>query len=659
MSAKRTERLLSLVMALMSSRRGFSKQELFDEIELYRAVASHQAREKLFDRDKAALREQGIPVETLPGDSLFENESASQRYRISVVEYSLPELNFSAPELTVLALAAQMWEQAAFGSAAHRAFRKVSLRSGDVHEVELPLIQPKLSTSDPHFDELWRATSQRQRVRFDYGSARSEVSESRTVQPWGMGSRFGHWYLVGFDETRQAERYFRLSRITGAVRVLAGGYAVPSDFSIHRSLASLDTAFEPRTAKLWVRRGTGHAIRLDGEVIEGDGPMDTVVISFTDPAGMAGSLAAMGSKVEVIEPLDLREAVHELLAKALERAREQVPEFTVDQVRSEPQGSTKTSSDEHLGRLLDLVPYVLHRQGADVAGTAQHFGVSTTQLVKDLDLLFVSGPRHYPDHLLDVSYEDNRIFIDNADKFSEPVRLAMDEAYALIVGLQSLKSLPGVHHTVPVDSALDKLAGAAGGAGFAEGVLGSTIAERGLETRLSELRGALETRKQVQLTYLVPGRDEITRRLVDPLALFSRDNDWYLKAWCRSVDGLRNFRLDRIIDAVVTDLPSAKQVPDTADGRFGQAEPFTRDENDVAVTLIVSRRAAWIVDRYQATHTTDLPDGRIAAVIPVADTSWVPGFVASHGGDVTVTAPEVLRDRVEEWIVDSLGVCSP
>ncbi len=646
-------------MALMSSRRGFSKQELFDEIELYRGVASDQAREKLFDRDKAALREQGIPVETIPGDSLFENESASQRYRINVVEYSLPELNFSAPELAVLSLAAQMWELAALGSAAQRALRKVSLRSGETYDAELPLVQPKFSTADPYFDELWQATSQRQRARFDYGSAGSDFPESRTVQPWGLGSRFGHWYLVGLDEDRQAERYFRLSRISGTVRFLIGSYTVPSDFSIHRSLASLDTAFERRVARIRVQRGTGHAIRLDGEVIEREGMMDTVVVPFADPAGMAGRLAALGSKVEVIEPQDLREAVHELLTKALVRAREQVPAFTVDEVRSGPLNSSKTSSDEHLGRLLDLVPYVLHRQGTDVAGTARHFGVSTTQLVKDLDLLFVSGPRHYPDHLLDVSYEDNRIYIDNADKFSEPVRLAMDEAYALIVGLQSLKSLPGVHQADAVESALATLAGAAGGAGFAEGVLGSTIAERGLESRLEELRGALEARKQVRLTYLVPGRDEITKRSVDPLTLFSRDNDWYLEAWCRSVDGLRNFRLDRIIDAVVTDSPCAETVPRTVDHRSGSGQLFTPDENDVVVTLIVARRAAWIVERYQATHTADLSDGRIAAVIPVAETSWLPGFVASHGGDVTVAAPKELRDRVEEWILGSLGVSSP
>ena len=58
MSAKRTERLLTLVIMLLSSRRGFTKEELFEEIDLYREATSAAAREKLFDRDKAALREQ-------------------------------------------------------------------------------------------------------------------------------------------------------------------------------------------------------------------------------------------------------------------------------------------------------------------------------------------------------------------------------------------------------------------------------------------------------------------------------------------------------------------------------------------------------------------------------------------------------------------------
>ncbi len=656
MSAKRTERLLSLVMALMSSHRGFSKQELFDEIELYRGVSSEQAREKLFDRDKAALREQGIPVETLPGDVLFDNESASQRYRINVADYSLPELTFSASELAVLSLAARMWEQASLGSAAQRALRKVSVRSGDVDAVKLPLVQPRLSTSDPHFDELWRATSERRRVRFTYDPAHSDVAQVRTIQPWGMGSRFGHWYLVGFDEARQAERYFRLSRIKGAINVLSGDYRVPEDFSIHRSLAQLDTVFEPRTATLQVLRGAGHAIRLEGEVVNGEGATDTVLLSFTDLAGMAARLAGMGATVSVVGPPDLREAVGGRLTRALDRVREPVPDYTVAEASSGMSGSSTSSSEEHLGRLLDLIPYVLHRPGADVAGTAQHFGVSTGQLVKDLNLLFVSGPRHYPEHLLDVSYEDNRIFIDNAEKFTEPVRLAKDEAYALIVGLQSLKSLPGVHEMDAVESALHTLSTAVGGTGYAEGVLGSTIAEQGVQSRLDELRGALEGRTQVQLKYLVPGRDEITQRLVDPLSIFSRDNDWYLRAWCTSADGLRNFRLDRIVEAVVTNYPSRDHP--TAEQDPSTRALFTPREEDVDVTLILAEPVAWIADRYQASHRAELPDGRTVAVIPVADPSWIPGFVASHGGDVTVAAPDALRRRVEEWIMGSLGAAS-
>ncbi len=51
MSAKRTERLLTLVILLLSSKRGFSKEVLFEEIELYREAPTPAAREKLFDRD--------------------------------------------------------------------------------------------------------------------------------------------------------------------------------------------------------------------------------------------------------------------------------------------------------------------------------------------------------------------------------------------------------------------------------------------------------------------------------------------------------------------------------------------------------------------------------------------------------------------------------
>ena len=51
------------------------------------------------------------------------------------------------------------------------------------------------------------------------------------MQPWGLTSWRGRWYLTGFDLDRGAERVFRLGRVVGAVTTVGkpGAYAVPAD----------------------------------------------------------------------------------------------------------------------------------------------------------------------------------------------------------------------------------------------------------------------------------------------------------------------------------------------------------------------------------------------------------------------------------------------
>ena len=63
----RTERLLNLLFALMSSARPVPKHVLRDAIDAYRESPSDEAFERMFERDKDELRGMGVPVETVEG----------------------------------------------------------------------------------------------------------------------------------------------------------------------------------------------------------------------------------------------------------------------------------------------------------------------------------------------------------------------------------------------------------------------------------------------------------------------------------------------------------------------------------------------------------------------------------------------------------------
>ena len=70
-------------------------------------------------------------------------------------------------------------------------------------------------------------------------------------------------------------------------------------------------------------------------------------------------------------------------------------------------------------------------------------------VVEDLGLLFVCGrPGHTPDQLIEASWDGGPVNVSNAEEISDPVRLTQPEAAALMIGLQTLRSLPGQGTTV-------------------------------------------------------------------------------------------------------------------------------------------------------------------------------------------------------------------
>ena len=651
---KRTERLLNLVIALLSTRRGFTKQELFEEIELYSEAATAEAREKLFDRDKKFLREQGIPVESYSEDPLYEQDNSLQRYRIRSEEYRLPEVSFTPAESAVLALAAQMWEQASLGSAAARALRKLRARGVLAEDAAASPVHPAIRTADPNFDKVFRAVTNRTPITFGYRASNGTES-SRSVQPWGMGSRYGHWYLVGWDTDRNAERWFRLSRMTTDVSAARGSYSVPQDFDIHASLASLDTVFAPVAAAVDVRAGAGAELRLraggsaDPEAALPSPPSgwDRLWFTVTDLDALAADAAALGSTARAVHPPELRAGARTVLARARSFQAEPVPEFPAP-AAARSTAPKAAGAQERLSRLLDLVPYVLANQGADLAETAGRFGVSAEQLASDLNLLFVSGPRYYPNGLMDVNFETGEIYIDNAENLSQPVRLSMDEAAALVVGLDTLAALPGAAPTDAVASAHAKLTEAAGAAAGAGTSLAAELLPGGISPDLlKELQQAVTGRRRLAIRYVVPSRDEVSDRVVDPRRIFSDNNIWYLDAWCHKAQAGRFFRVDRILSA--TDHGEAAGDLPVADPRF-PSSLFTPGEADEFVTIRLLPDAAWAADAYHAERRAQLPDGSQAVVLRTANTGWIPGFIARLAGSGAVLDPEALRLATQAWL---------
>ena len=226
--AQRTERLLNLLFVLMASRRPVPKAALRTSLQDYAESPSDAAFERMFERDKEELRSMGIPIETVEGSI---GAGGIDGYRVRGDEYALPEVSFSAEELTVLALAARVWEQASLGPAARSALRKLEASGGEAPHDPSGLIA-RVTTPEPSFPAFLAACQARRPVTFDYRKPSETTPRTRRLEPWGVLSRKGHWYVAGQDPDRGAPRVFRLSRVVGEVRpdeTAVGAFVPPQD----------------------------------------------------------------------------------------------------------------------------------------------------------------------------------------------------------------------------------------------------------------------------------------------------------------------------------------------------------------------------------------------------------------------------------------------
>jgi proteasome accessory factor B len=307
MSRQKTERLLSLVVCLLSTRRYLTASQIRAAVPGY--PDAFDAFKRMFERDKDELRELGIPLET--GTNPGSDEEIG--YRISPQAYELPEIRLEPDEAAVLGLAARVWRLAELAGAAAGGLLKLRAAGIDAEETSQPGIEPRLQTGEAAFGPLWQAVRDRRPVTFGYQAAGRATPQRRNLEPWGVVNRHGRWYVAGFDRDRGSERVFRLSRIDGPVSFTGppGSVTVPDGTDV-RTLVQAAGSDPPsvRTAVLRIRSGTGYGLRRRASADQpGQDGWDLVEAPFSDTGWHADYIASFGADVVVVEPVDLREAV--------------------------------------------------------------------------------------------------------------------------------------------------------------------------------------------------------------------------------------------------------------------------------------------------------------------------------------------------------------
>jgi len=301
-----------------------------------------------------------------------------------------------------------------------------------------------------------------------------------------------------------------------------------------------------------------------------------------------------------------------------------------------------------------VVPYLVRHPGARLGDLAEVFAVKKSELMQDLNLLFMTGlPPYGPGDLIDVEIdEEDRVWIRMADHFSRPVRLTRSEALALYLKGKALLGSPGLEEAPALASALGKIEAGLGSEALGELAGRVQVGEEGQASEnLAAIRSAIEDRRRIEIEYYSAGRDEITVRRIDPEHVFSAMGNWYVVAWDDRSDDERLFRVDRVRTLGETGERFEPR------GLSGQGRPlYTRTESDRPVRLLLGAGAWWVAEYYQIESKRRSEDDQLEVVFPAKELAWVAKLVLRLGGQARVEEPPELTELVRKLAAETLGL---
>jgi proteasome accessory factor C len=278
-------------------------------------------------------------------------------------------------------------------------------------------------------------------------------------------------------------------------------------------------------------------------------------------------------------------------------------------------------------RVLSELLWIAERDGPTLTEAAARFDVTEATLLADLELATMIGADsdEYLEMPVEMYVEGDRVFV-HLHAFDRPLRLSPVEALSLIVAGAAGRGVPGT-----ADPALTRAVGKL--ADLLEIDVDDQLdIDLGLGDAdvVTSLQQAVDDHRAVEIEHVKADADERTRRVVEPWTLFRDRGAWYLNGFCRTAEGERSFRVDRIVSAHVLD----EVVTPPSDPPVASA--LRPDADAPRLVLDLDPAARWVVESHPAEAVVELGDGRLRVTLAVVSPRWAERLLLRLGPEATV-----------------------
>ena len=634
----------------MAERRALTARDVKSNVEGYSEM-SDEAFARRFYSDRAELIALGVPLH-----SQRDEFTGEELYTLRAENYFLSELELDDDELAALQTALYLLEgKFAYAEPLRLALQNLALGRPGFDEphsataVRVEVLDPDYSPEMPgRLGKLEGAISKQRTIKFPYYSISRNRQTERTVNPYGLLSDNGSWYLIGQDLDRKDIRTFRVSRIRGDIRFATRrerDFRIPTDFDIDvyrgrppwqigdlvgeaRIELAGDTAW-------WVDRAYGNAGQLEDGVF---------VTEYSTASQLASWILRQDGRAIPVEPDELRREVATALRTVRDRHQGPAPKLAAeaptprpDVVGERPAGPVVP---ERFAVLQGLLAYLLDACGEGHSAVIQarevveRFHIPEEELEEHLQLLnlvnFGGGC-----YTIYAALEGEDVHVDKelyGDTFRHAPRLTPLEARAIRLALEFVGPMIAADAHTPLDRVRKKLEETFGQFELSQTPPHAGEAEADLVATLTE---GIRERRLVEIEYQKEGEQTWSKRIVEPYSLERELPNWRVHTWDRSRDAERSFRLDRMRNATVT--------ANNFEPRQGFEPRGLRDARSAKVLYMKGVAARWAVER----GATLLKDGTAVADMPVGSPEWLIGEIFSQRGEAILLEPEEMRAAVE------------
>lgn len=287
-----------------------------------------------------------------------------------------------------------------------------------------------------------------------------------------------------------------------------------------------------------------------------------------------------------------------------------------------------------MNRLFEIVYLLLDKKNMTAKELALHFEVSTRTIYRDIEALVFAGIPIYSERgknggvrLLEnyvlnkgiiLEKEQNEILY--ALKSLKAVNYSNTEA--ILLKLRSIFNKPA-EDWIEIDFS-------------SYGEIKNTLFEN--------IKEALINKKIVKF-YYYNSKSEKSLRKAEPLKIWFKERAWYLFAYCHEKKDIRQFKMTRIRDLVLTEEHFERSL-----GKLDISDKSDTPERIKILVEIDRSQAYRVYDEFCEKNIRSKPDGNFEVVIENYENEWLYGYMLSYGEYLTVLEPERIRNILYEKV---------